>query len=113
MKILLLLLFAALTVAVPAYATVTVTTPTANSTVTSPVHYVASATTSTCTKGVASMGIYVNNQKIYVVSGTKLDTSIPLAPGNEHTVVEEWDKCGGATTASINLTVHSGSSTTL
>ena len=51
------------------------------------------------------MGIYVNNQKIYVVKGTSLNTSIALNAGPEHTVVEEWDYCGGATTSTINLTV--------
>jgi len=89
----------------PAFATVTVTTPTAGSTVLSPVHYIASATTTTCAKGVASMGIYVNNKKIYVVDGTTLNTTISLALGAQHTVVEEWDKCGGASVNTINLTV--------
>jgi phospholipase C len=85
---------------------VTVTSPAANSTVTSPVHYVATATTSTCSKGVASMGIYVNNKLIYTVKGTSLDTEITLSTGAEHTVVEEWDYCGGAAYTTINLTVE-------
>jgi hypothetical protein len=84
----------------------TVTQPTAGATVTSPVHYVASASTSTCAKGVASMGIYVNNALTYVVSGTQLNTTLALNPGPEHTVVEEWDYCGGASYTTINLTVQ-------
>lgn len=98
-------LFALLVVSAPAYATVTVTAPVPGATVTSPVQYIASATTSTCAQGVASMGIYVNNQLIYVVNATQLNTTIPLAQGYEHTVVEEWDRCGGATYTTINLTV--------
>lgn len=94
-----------LAIAAPAFATVTVTTPKAGSTVTSPVQYTATATASTCSKGVASMGIYVNNKKIYDVSGAKLSTSITLATGSQHTVVEEWDKCGAATYTTVNLTV--------
>jgi phospholipase C len=90
-----------------AFATVTVTSPTAGSTVNSPVHYVASATTSTCSKGVGSMGIYVNNKLVYVVNATKLDHWLTLAAGYEHTVVEEWDHCGGASYTTINLTVKS------
>ncbi|MFZ0632641.1 MAG: alkaline phosphatase family protein [Acidobacteriaceae bacterium] len=89
---------------------VTVTTPTPNSTVTSPVTYEATATTSTCSTGVASMGIYVDNKLIYTHQGASLDTSITLSPGAEHTVVEEWDHCGGASYTTINLTVSSSSS---
>ena len=85
---------------------VSVTSPVANSTVTSPVNYVATATTTTCAKGVASMGIYVDNKLVYVVDAAKMNTSLSLAAGPEHTVVEEWDHCGGASTATVNLTVE-------
>lgn len=86
---------------------VTVTSPAPNSTVSSPVHYVATAQTSTCSEGVASMGIYVNNNLVYTVKGASLDTQLTLNPGPEHTVVEEWDYCGGASYTTINLTVQS------
>jgi phospholipase C len=89
---------------------VTVTSPAPNSTVTSPVHYVATAGTSTCSKGVASMGIYVNNKLVYTVKGSSLDTQMTLAAGPEHTVVEEWDFCGGASYTTINLTVQGSTS---
>jgi len=87
---------------------VVVTTPAPNSTVTSPVTYQGSASTSTCSKGVASMGVYVDNKLIYVTDSTTLNTQITMAAGAEHTVVEEWDKCGGAAYTTINLTVSSG-----
>jgi hypothetical protein len=85
---------------------VTVTSPTPGSTVTSPVTYTATATTA-CSKGVASMGVYVDNvlDKNTVVSGASLNTAISLAPGAQHTVVEEWDFCGGAAYATDNITV--------
>jgi len=70
------------------------------------VHYVASASTNTCAKGVASMGIYVNNVLTYVVYSTQLNTTFSLNPGPEHTVVEEWDYCGGAAFTTIDLTVQ-------
>jgi phospholipase C len=85
---------------------VTVTSPAPNSTVTSPVTYAATATTATCATGIASMGIYVNNKVVYVVSGATLNTQLTLAPGAEHTVVQEWDNCGGSTFTTINLTVQ-------
>lgn len=97
--------------ALPGFATVTVTSPAANSTVTSPVQYVASATTSTCASGVASMGIYVNNSLKYVVNGTSLNTSLALANGSYDTVVEEWDHCGGASYVHLPIIVGSGSGT--
>ncbi len=89
---------------------VTVTAPLANSTVTSPVSYAATATSS-CAKGVASMGIYVNNKLVYVVNAATLNTSLTLANGPEHTVVEEWDKCGKAAYTTINLTVTASTKT--
>jgi phospholipase C len=100
---------ALLLVASPALATVTVTSPAAGATVTSPVHYVATATTTTCSKGVGSMGIYVDNKLVYTVNGTSLNTELTLAAGAEHTVVEEWDHCGGASYTTINLTVTASS----
>ena len=48
----------------------------------------------------------VNNKLIYVVNATQLNTSITLATGPEHTVVEEWDYCGGATYTTIDLTIE-------
>ena len=99
------LFLASLLIASPAFATVTVTSPANKSTVTSPVHYVATATASTCASGVASMGIYVNNTREYVVNGASLNTTLTLSAGTYNTVVQEWDKCGGSTTETIDITV--------
>jgi phospholipase C len=90
---------------------VVVTSPSNNGMVSSPVNYAATATTATCAKGVASMGVYVNNKLVYVVNGATLNTQLNLAAGAEHTVVEEWDKCGGASYTTINLTVQGGGPT--
>ena len=102
-----------ITVATSGSTGVTVTAPAANSTVTSPVTYTATATTSTCAAGVAAMGIYVNNQLIYSTNGASLNTQISMAAGPEHTVVEEWDKCGGAAYTTVNLTVASSAPTSI
>ena len=91
--------------AAPGFAAVTVTSPANNATVSSPVQYIATATTTTCAKGVASMGIYVSNKLTYVVNGNSLNTTITLSPGTYGTVVEEWDHCGGATFTPIKITV--------
>ncbi|HEY3706034.1 MAG TPA: alkaline phosphatase family protein, partial [Terracidiphilus sp.] len=105
-------LFAMFLASTSAFATVTVSSPTPNSTVTSPVHYVATASTTTCSTGVASMGIYVNNQLVYTVNGASLNTNITMANGNQHTVVEEWDKCGGASYTTVNIVVGTAPTST-
>jgi hypothetical protein len=91
-----------------AFATVTVSSPANGGTVGSPVHYAASSSTS-CSKGVASMGVYVDNQLIYVVNAKTLATDISIAPGTHNTVVEEWDYCGGATYTKVPITVSTQS----
>src|SRR3984885_1850663 len=96
-----------LSFAAPVFASVTVTSPKSGSTVSSPVAFVATATTTTCSKGVASMGIYVNNKLTYVVDATTMNTTLTLAAGSYSTTVEEWDKCGGASYTKIPITVSS------
>src|SRR5271156_6545247 len=89
------------------FAAVNVTSPSNGATVSSPALYVATATT-TCAKGVATMGIYVDNVLVHVVNGDSLNYQLTLSSGPEHTVVEEWDHCGGATFETINVTVKAG-----
>jgi hypothetical protein len=74
--------------------------------VSSPVNYVATASSSSCSKGVASMGVYVNNKLTVVQNGTKLNAQISLGTGSQSTVVEEWDYCGGASYVPVALTVQ-------
>ncbi len=92
--------------AVPALATVTVSSPINGATVTSPVQYVATATASTCSTGVSSMGIYVNSKLAYFAKGAQqINTSLSMSAGAQHTVVVEWDHCGGSTSTGVNITV--------
>src|ERR1700685_2933369 len=82
---------------------VTVNTPANNSTYQGSVPYAASATTS-CNKGVGSMGIYTApGVLVYVVNGSSLNTSLNLSEGTYNTVVEEWDNCGGASTSPVTV----------
>jgi hypothetical protein len=89
-----------------AFANVSVSKPSDGAQTGSPVQYVATSTTSTCSKGVASMGVYVDNALVYVVNGASLNTSLSLNPGKHNTVVEEWDYCGGATFTPVAITVN-------
>ena len=90
--------------AMPAFASVSVSKPSNGQTVSAPANYVATSNTG-CSKGVASMGVYVDNNLEYVVNGNSLNTNISMSSGEHHTVVEEWDYCGGATYTPIDVTV--------
>ncbi len=106
-RLLMVCLFAACTPA--AFAGVTVTTPANGATVSGPVPFVASATTS-CSKGVATMGIYTAPGVLaYVSNGARLNASLNLNAGTYNTTVEEWDYCGGAATKAVTITVSNQS----
>ncbi len=97
--------FVALAGAIPAVAGVSVVVPVNNSNVATSVQYVATATTS-CTKGVSSMGIYTApNVLAYTVNGPSLNTELTFNPGTYHTVVQEWDNCGGASSTPVTIVV--------
>ncbi len=46
-------------------------------------------------------------------NGATLTASLPLSPGKYNTVVVEWDKCGGATTTPVTITVSGNAFTNL
>jgi hypothetical protein len=96
--------FTSMQITVTGQSGVFVASPVNNGYVSPLANYTATATT-TCSKGVASMGVYVNNQLVYVAPGASLSTMLTLPNGSQHTVVEEWDNCGGASYTPINVTV--------
>ena len=58
------------------------------------------------------MGIYTAPSVLaYTVSGASLNTSLTLGAGTYNTVVQEWDKCGGASKTPITITVSGGTTT--
>jgi len=93
----------------PAFAGVYISSPANNSTVNGPVNFVATATTSSCSKGIGSMGIYpAPYQLAYSGGGASLNHSLSLNTGKYNAVVVAWDKCGGASSAPVTVTVTSG-----
>src|SRR5215470_4426379 len=85
---------------------VVVTSPANNSQVFSPVHYVASATSSGCSKGIAAIRIYLApHVSAYAATSNRLDRYQPLTPGAYDTVVQAWDNCGGVGKTSRRITV--------
>jgi hypothetical protein len=105
-----LTLFVCLTAffAVSAFANVSVSSPSNDGTYSGAVQFTATGTTTTCSKGVGSMGIYTAPGVLaHVENGSSLDTTLSLNPGTYNTVITEWDNCGGATTAAVTITVKS------
>jgi hypothetical protein len=103
--------FASLSITVTGASGVYITSPANNTTVSSPVSFVATSTTTSCAQGIASMGVYVNNKLVTVQNGSSLNTQIPLSPGAQNTVVQEWDHCGGSTYVPVSLTVQGSAPT--
>jgi hypothetical protein len=91
----------------PAYANVIVSSPANGETVSSPAKFAATANTTTCSRGVAAMGVYIDNELAYTVDGTSLNTSLAVTAGKHNAVIQEWDYCGGATNAAVPITVES------
>src|SRR6059058_820918 len=88
----------------PGFAGVTVSSPGSGS-VTSPVHFVAKAT-SACSKGVAATGIYTAPYALaFLNNGPNLDTNLTMSPGVYNVAVQQWDNCGGSTKTMVPLTV--------
>ena len=87
---------------------VNISSPANLTTVSSPVKFVASATTA-CSKGVSGMGIYTAPGKLaYHANGSSLNTSLSLPSGTHSIVIQEWDHCGGSAKAPLTITVGSG-----
>ena len=87
-----------------AFAT-SINSPVNGSTVGSTVSYSASAEGTKCSQGVATMGIYVDNDLKFVGMGTSINTSLKLDAGTHRSVVQAWDYCGGATSSVVTFTV--------
>jgi hypothetical protein len=95
--------FAPFTVSGPIVA---VTAPTNNSQLASPVHYVASAGSPNCAKGIASMRIYTAPGVVaYSAKSAQINTNIPLSPGAYNTIVQAFDNCGRVGKTPVKITV--------
>ena len=84
------------------FAGVTISSPTNGATVASPVHVVASASSS---NPITSMRIYVDNVSVYSNSSNRIDTSISMATGSHVLVVQAWDSKGIVFKSQITITV--------
>ena len=96
------LLIATLTLATASFAGVTVSSPAAGSAAGSPVHFVASATS---THPITAMRIYVDNLSVYLVSASSLNTSVTMSAGTHSVVVQAWDSTGAFFKTPLTLKV--------
>ena len=92
------------TVNVTSAPTLTVTQPLNNSTVSAPIHVVASGS---APSGVDALQIYLDHNLVYQINASSMDTTVAAAPGAHLVVVKLWDKLGNAYMQSLNVTVAS------
>jgi PKD repeat protein len=81
---------------------VNLVSPTNGASVTSPVHFVANAT-SGCS--INALRIYLDNQSLYTVNGGSLDTNLALNNGSHYVVVQAWDSNGAVAKSALNINV--------
>jgi hypothetical protein len=80
-------------------------------TATSPVHFLAIASSPACSKGVSQIAIYTtSNSPAYSVNGSSLDATLALNAGTYNVSVQESDNCGWSSHANVQLTVTSSGS---
>ena len=84
---------------------VTISSPANGATVASPVHVVASASSS---YPITSMQIYVDNVSVYGNSSNRIDTLVSMAAGSYTVVVRAWDSTGAVFKAQVAITVPAG-----
>jgi hypothetical protein len=75
--------------------------------VTSPVHFVASASAPQCSQGVSAMRIYTApGVTAYTVNGGSIDTYLKMANRTYNVVVQAWDNCGNVYKTPLQVTVE-------
>jgi hypothetical protein len=90
-------------------AQVTVSSPTSGATVTSPVKFVASATSTTSGYPITAMRIYVDSVSMYTVYAASLNTTLSPTAGAHTVVVVAWDASGKSYNKSLPITVVNAS----
>ncbi|HEV3036537.1 MAG TPA: Ig-like domain-containing protein [Candidatus Angelobacter sp.] len=88
--------------AAASFAGVTVSSPLPGTTSASPVHFVASASSSF---PITAMRIYVDNVSLFAINAANMDTFVPLSTGNHFVVVQAWDSTGAVFKSPENITV--------
>jgi len=91
------------------YAGVTITSPQNGTTVNSPVHVVAGASSA---NPITFMRIYVDNVSVFGKATSKIDTLVSMAAGRHSVVVQAWDSKSVVSRAVVTITVRAAPSPT-
>jgi hypothetical protein len=102
-----LLLVATLAFSAASFAGVTVSSPASGATTGSPVHFVASASS---THPITAMRIYVDSVSVYNNSAASLDTQVTVGSGTHTAIVKAWDSTGAIFQQTLSITVGSSTS---
>src|SRR6516162_3210791 len=89
-----------------AFAGVTISSPAPGATSASPVHFVASASSS---QSISAMAVYVDNVSQFTTFSNHLDTNIAVPAGQHYVVVQAWDANGAVMKAPENILVSTSS----
>jgi hypothetical protein len=90
-----------------ASASISISSPGSGSSVGSPVHVVANASSS---NPIVAVGVYVDNILKYSVSSYKVDTYISMSTGSHYIVVQSWDSKGYVQKQPVTVNVTSTTS---
>src|SRR5207248_1110404 len=82
--------------------TVTICTPVANSTTSSPVHITAAVTDS---RSVSAVKIYIDGVSKYQTMSKQIDTSLSMSAGSHRITIKAWDSAGSFS-ATENITLQ-------
>ena len=89
---------------------ITVCSPTAGATVSSPVHIVAGTTNSS---GVIAIAMYIDSLLVYRANVSAVNQNIAVNAGNHNLTIQSWDNAGRITKESLRFTVSSEGSCTV
>ncbi len=92
----------------PAFAGVIVSSPANGATVTSPVHVVASAGSSS-SAAITTTRIYLDNVRVYQAHTNRINTYLTMNAGTHNLTVQAWDATGKVYKTRHNITVKSPS----
>lgn len=91
------------------FASIGMSSPTNGSTVGSPAHIVASASSS---HPIVAMKVYVDNNILYSTTAASINAYVPMSSGTHYVVTQSWDSTGAVQKVAATVSVSGSTSTT-